>query len=157
MGQYYKVCNKTKKEYLNPHTFGNGLKLMEFTSDGSGVLQGLSLLLANGNGRGGGDFRHEDEDNLIGSWSGDSITIEGDYADNTLWDVMSPTRYGENGDEPNPDYVEGWTDISEKVFLLLMKDEYVRQREEENIKEWGMPTYSETRMKVLTKVFGDGK
>ena len=69
---------------------------------------------------------------------------------------MSPTRHGENGDEPNPNYVEGWTDISEKVFLLLMKDEYVRQREEENIKEWGMPTYSETRMKVLTKVFGNG-
>ena len=130
---------------------------MEFTSDGSGVLQGLSLLLANGNGRGGGDFRHEDENNLIGSWSGDSITIEGDYADDSLWDVMNPTRHGDDGEEPNPNYVEGWIDISEKVFLLLMKDEYVRQREEDVIKEWGMPTYSDTRMKVLTKVFGNGK
>ena len=28
MGQYYKVVNKTKKEFLDPHSFGHGAKLM---------------------------------------------------------------------------------------------------------------------------------
>jgi len=157
MGQYYKICNKTKKEYLNPHTFGNGLKLMEFTSDGSGVLQGLSLLLANGNGRGGGDFRHEDKNNLIGSWSGDSITIEGDYADDSLWDVMNPTRHGDDGEEPNPNYVEGWKDISKSVLSLLIQDEYIKDETKQWIDQWGLPTYNDDRMEVLTKVFGNGK
>lgn len=30
MGQYYMVMNLAKKEYLHPHHFGDGLKLMEF-------------------------------------------------------------------------------------------------------------------------------
>tara|TARA_Y100001938_G_scaffold149253_1_gene235440 strand:- start:496 stop:972 length:477 start_codon:yes stop_codon:yes gene_type:complete len=154
MGQYYKLCNIDKKEYLNPHTFGNGFKLMEFTSDGQGVLQGLSILLANGNGRGGGDFRHESH--LIGSWAGDRITIEGDYADDSLWEVMHPTRHGDDGEEPNPKYQAGWSDISEDVFELLMKDEYLKSKEKEILDKWGMPTYNESRTKLLTKIFGNG-
>lgn len=42
MGQYYYVINVTKKEYLHPHKFFDGLKLLEF---------GCSS-----NGRGGGDL-----------------------------------------------------------------------------------------------------
>ena len=30
MGQYFKVLNLDKKEYLHPHCCGDGLKLMEF-------------------------------------------------------------------------------------------------------------------------------
>ena len=48
MGQYFKVINKTKKEFINPHTFGNGLKLWEIVASGKGVMQGLGLLLAEG-------------------------------------------------------------------------------------------------------------
>jgi len=58
MGQYYYVINPQKKEYLHPHVFGNGLKLMEFGCSSCSTLTGLALLLAdkNTNGRGGGDF-----------------------------------------------------------------------------------------------------
>lgn len=79
MGQYYKIVNVKKKQYLDPHTFGDGSKLMEFSSNSIGVLAGLSILLADGNGRGGGDLISENE--IIGSWSGDNIVIAGDYAD----------------------------------------------------------------------------
>ena len=79
MGQYYKIVNVKKKQYLDPHTFGDGSKLMEFSSNSIGVLAGLSILLADGNGRGGGDLHSENE--IIGSWSGDNIVIAGDYAD----------------------------------------------------------------------------
>lgn len=58
MGQYYYVINPQKKEYLHPHVFGNGLKLMEFSCGSCSTLTGLALLLAdkNTNGRGLGDF-----------------------------------------------------------------------------------------------------
>jgi len=85
MGQYYKVCNITKKEFLSSHTFGDGLKLMEFTPSGSGMMTALGILLASGNNRGGGDLHMDPETlktpegKLVGSWAGDKIVIAGDY------------------------------------------------------------------------------
>ena len=79
MGQYYKIVNLDKKQFLHPHRFDDGLKLMEFGQSGSGTLLGLTILLADGNNRGGGDCRSDDP--LIGSWAGDRIVITGDYAD----------------------------------------------------------------------------
>ena len=78
MGQYFKVVNKTKKEYLSPYTFGNGAKMWEIVASGKGVLQGLGLLLAEGHYIDGDETpTHK---SLIGRWVGDSITMVGDYA-----------------------------------------------------------------------------
>jgi hypothetical protein len=79
MGQYYHVVNLDKREYLHPHRMGDGLKLLEFGSSGDGTMLGLAVLLADGNGRGGGDLHSEHP--IIGSWAGDRIVIAGDYAD----------------------------------------------------------------------------
>jgi len=79
MGQYYYVVNLDKKQYLHPHRMGDGLKLMEFGSSADGTMMGLAVLLADGNGRGGGDLRSDHP--IIGSWAGDRIVIAGDYAD----------------------------------------------------------------------------
>ena len=65
MGQYFKVVNKSKRQVMCPHKFGSGAKLMEFTSDGMSVMQGLGILLADGNNRGGGDLRSDNP--IIGS------------------------------------------------------------------------------------------
>ena len=83
MGQYYLTVNKTKKQYLNPHKFGSGLKLMEFSGDQESIMQGLAILLASGNGRGGGDLRSNDP--IVGSWAGDEIVVAGDYGDDGLF------------------------------------------------------------------------
>jgi hypothetical protein len=83
MGQYYITVNVDKKQYLHPHKFGNGLKLMEFSSDGEGIAQALMLLLAHSNNRGGGDLHTENK--LIGSWAGDRIVVAGDYDDDWLF------------------------------------------------------------------------
>ena len=91
MGQYYKAVNKTKQQYLSPWTFGNGAKLMEFVSDGKGMLQGLGILLAEGNGRGGGDLHSDNY--LIGSWAGDEVYISGDYADSELYHEAERSPY----------------------------------------------------------------
>jgi len=115
MGQYYKIVNVKKKQYITPYKFGDGSKLMEFSMSANGVLAGLAILLADGNGRGGGDLHSEND--IIGSWAGDNIVVAGDYADagkfvkepeQTLYEVCQ---------------AEG-EDISIKVLDALCDDRY---------------------------------
>ena len=84
MGQYYKIANIDKKQFINPHTFGDGVKLMELACSGNGTLTALAVLLASSNGKGGGDL-HMDERSpwfgVPGSWAGDRIVVAGDYDD----------------------------------------------------------------------------
>ena len=54
MGQYYIIINRDKKQFVHPHRFGDGLKLLEFGCSATGTLTALAVLLASGNGRGGG-------------------------------------------------------------------------------------------------------
>lgn len=56
MGQYYYAINIDKKQYLHPHKCGDGLKLLEFGLSSCGTMACLAILLADGNGRGGGDL-----------------------------------------------------------------------------------------------------
>jgi len=79
MSQYYAVVNLDKSEYFFPHDFGDGAKLMEFGDSRSGTMLALAILLADGNGRGGGDLCSQRS--IVGSWAGDRIVIAGDYAD----------------------------------------------------------------------------
>lgn len=89
MGQYYKIVNPAKRQYLNPHKFGCGLKLMEFSNSNHGPQSALMILLAHANGRGGGDLNTDnltdDEKALIGSWAGDPVIVAGDYDDAWLF------------------------------------------------------------------------
>lgn len=140
MGQYYKIVNKTKKEYLDPHTFGNGLKLMEFVSDGTGTLQGLAILLAEGNGRGGGDLHSDSK--LIGSWAGDSIYISGDYADSELYHKAEDT----------------YKNISVDVYAVLLEDSWIKsevqKRFTESIKS-GRYYFSDGEIELMKKALPD--
>jgi hypothetical protein len=77
MGQYHKLYNIDKQEYVHGHRIDNGLKLMEQCGWDKSTSTGLWLLLANSNGRGGGDaLKHP----LVGAWAGDRILVQGDYA-----------------------------------------------------------------------------
>ena len=70
MGQYYIVINADKKQYLEPHDYGNGMKLLEWSYIGNYVTNALMNLLA-------------------GEWKGDHVYVVGDYADlsneNEVW------------------------------------------------------------------------
>ena len=77
MGQYHKVYNIDKKQFIHPHKIGHGLKLLEQVGFDKSASSALFLLLANSNGRGGGDASHHP---LIGAWAGDRIVVQGDYA-----------------------------------------------------------------------------
>lgn len=111
MGQYYKIVNLDKRQYLHPHRFGDGLKLMEFAASGDGVMCGLAVLLADGNGRGGGDL--DSSDPLVGSWAGDRVVIAGDYGD--------PGRFLEEYPDRNIYDVasEEFEDISDRVIRIV--------------------------------------
>ncbi len=39
MGQYYKIVNIKKKQYISPYIFGDGSKLMEFSMSKNGVKE----------------------------------------------------------------------------------------------------------------------
>lgn len=78
MGQYHKVYNIDKKEMLHGHDLDNGLKLLEQIGWAGSTSTAVFLLLANSNGRGGGDAPYHP---LIGRWAGDRIVVQGDYAE----------------------------------------------------------------------------
>lgn len=163
MGQYFRLVNVAKRQYLRPHAAGDGAKLLEFGASGSGVMMCLAVLLADGNGRGGGDLRSDSP--LIGSWAGDPIVIAGDYADVGKFvpaeDVAAWQRLVAASPEhmsylrgrglriedwqPNLYTVAGdlYEDITDKVILALCDDPYERQalieRGAEAAKTWKPP------------------
>ena len=104
MGQYHKLYNLDKKEYVHAHRIGNGLKLMEQIGFDKSTSTALWLLVANSNGRGGGDARGHP---LIGRWAGDRIVVQGDYAT--------------EGDQAfiSDDEIATYTDISSQVVDML--------------------------------------
>ncbi len=115
MGQYYLIVNPIKRQFLNPHKFGCGLKLMEFSQSEYGPQQALTILLANGNGRGGGDLETrgmtDEEKAVIGSWAGDPVIVAGDYGD--PWAFVPEDLKGQEYDDE--EYVHGYNGPTRKV------------------------------------------
>lgn len=143
MGQYYKVVNITKKQTLCPYAFGNGAKLMEFTSDGNSIMQGVGILLADGNNRGGGDLRSENK--IIGSWAGDKIVIAGDYADQGKFtNDETKNLYHES---------EGFEDISYRVIEALCEDKWWKDEYYQRWKNRGFQDHNEERQAFKLDMF----
>ena len=88
MGQYHKLINIDKKEYVTGWDIGIFAKHLEQVGyDGSMSDVLYILMIAQGNERrGGGDIDGHD---IIGSWVGDRVAVVGDYfdeeKDNTLF------------------------------------------------------------------------
>ena len=123
MGQYHLIANLDKREYLYPHEFGDGFKLMEFGQSAGGPLTGLAVLLAATNGRGGGDFWDPGVDvydqawSPTGRWVGDRIAIIGDYFENgDVPDLTVLDMQDLWSDEP-----QTWTNISSLVAASLLE------------------------------------
>jgi hypothetical protein len=106
MGQYHKVYNLDKQERIHPHEINNGLKLWEQVGHIGSTSTALFALLANSNGRGGGDFPDHP---MVGRWAGDRILIQGDYAE--------PQDQGYT----KPVDLENFTNISADVADMLQK------------------------------------
>jgi len=142
MGQYYKIVNVKKREYINPHMFDEGLKLMEFGMSAGGSLTALAVLLSNGNGRGGGDLNSANP--IVGSWAGDPIVVAGDYGDEGKFlpeDKQDTTLYAVAQEEGK--------DISHLVLDALMEDRWFR---EDFIKNWGHANIHDNYYGEQTKI-----
>lgn len=104
MGQYHKLYNLDKKEYVHAHRIGNGLKLLEQCGHEKSTSTALWLLVANSNGRGSGDAGSHP---FIGRWAGDRVLVQGDYAEPTDKAFLPPEE------------AETFDDISEQVKEML--------------------------------------
>lgn len=82
MGQYWKLANLDKKEFVHPYGVGAGLKLWEQLAAHPGTGAALIVLCAAmPYPRGGGDLRAQTGEKVIGRWAGDRVALVGDYAE----------------------------------------------------------------------------
>ena len=102
MGQYHQVYNLDKKQTINARTLGQGPKLMEQCGEEKSTSTAVWLLLANSNGRDGGDAL---EHPLVGTWAGDRLVVQGDYANPNDQSYVADT--------------DAYTDISNAVKTML--------------------------------------
>lgn len=121
MGQYWLPVNLTKKEFIDPHKLGAGLKLWEQLAAHPGTGAALVILCAAMPApRGGGDLELDDSiaERTIGRWAGDNIAFVGDYAENT--DLPKKYKAGEIYGECR----EGgdYTDITNDVAHVIERE-----------------------------------
>jgi len=113
MGQYHKFVNFTKKEFVNPHVLGNGLKLLEQIGWDYAFSHSMHFLLAKCDGRGGGDYHNKSE--LVGSWGGDRVSLVGDYAEREDFPFLSDEEYNEMMNSVWKEGLSDYKDISNDV------------------------------------------
>lgn len=99
MGQYHTLYNVDKKQKVDGLS---GYKLLEQIGYPKSTATALLLLVANSNGRGGGDVKDHP---LVGSWAGDRIVVQGDYAEEVDQAFISDT--------------DTYKDITKQVWELL--------------------------------------
>lgn len=80
MGQYHIVVNLDKKEMLDPHILGLGLKQWEHIGE-AGMGDAMYVLLTASPARGGGDL--EEIKGITGRWVGDRVVVVGDYTEDS--------------------------------------------------------------------------
>jgi len=107
MGQYHHLVNIDKKEVVNPHGLGLGLKQYEHTAvnNGGSLADAMYILMMTSPARGGGDFPQTD---ISGRWAGDRVLVLGDYTEDS--DVPSIPNLGSLYRDS-----EGYTDITDMV------------------------------------------
>ena len=112
MGQYFKIVDLTKKEYIQPNLLGGGIKLGAL---GHG-LQGVALcrLLASPGSENPKAYGNTEKDSVyVGYWSGDKLVIPGDYDE---VDGSGYNLYHKVGIDPE------YKNITHHVLRWLVKD-----------------------------------
>lgn len=132
MGQYFITINKTKKEYIDTYTFGDGAKFLEFMSSDMGMKEATMMLLTNGGVK----------DNYLGHWSSDSIEVLGDYAEEgNLWDEIQDKK-------------TKWKNISIPVYKALFEhNAWFKEKMDKRLRKHPHTYLYTDQKKVLTEVF----
>lgn len=123
MGQYWKPVNLTKREFINPHKLGSGIKLLELSSS-SGLAAALTILLAvMPERRGGGDFQNNP---FVGRWAGDKVVFVGDYSIDADM-PNSPIPLGQvyqltYGNDSEDGSEKAFTDVTDDVLEIMQSE-----------------------------------
>lgn len=106
MGQYHHLVNIDKKEVVNPHGLGLGLKQWEHNGEFNGTIaDAMYILMMTSPARGGGDYPATD---ISSRWAGDRVVVLGDYTEDS--DLPSIPNAGSLYRES-----ESYTDITDMV------------------------------------------
>ena len=132
MGQYFITINKTKKEYIDTYTFGDGAKFLEFMSSDMGMKEATMMLLTNGGVK----------DNYLGHWASDSIEVLGDYAEEgNLWDEIQDEK-------------TKWKNISAPVYKALFEhNAWFKEKMDERLRNHPQSYLYSDQKKVLAEIF----
>ena len=115
MGQYFIAVNRTKRQWLHPHRFGDGMKLKELMGSADGLLAGLGLLLTPEAGW---------NDEIVGSWAGDDVSIVGDYGSSGLY----------------AEAMDSHKDVSFGIMRAMARDAWIRaSMMEKTAWRWRLP------------------
>lgn len=76
MGQYHRLVNIDKQEWVDPHGLGLGSKQYEHTGCDASLADAMYVLTMTSPAEGGGDFPFTQ---ISGTWAGDRVLIVGDY------------------------------------------------------------------------------
>lgn len=155
MGQYHKVANLDKQQYLNPHQFGDGLKLMEFGCSSQGTLSALASMLIV-------------DRQQVSPWAGDRLTITGDYGDEgrfvpkefedvNLYVLLNYEEYTEEEEGDTPALTDGTSEAADKPAKRVAPVWTALKTEcEEQLKGLGFPmTFGRFGTSGLSIVEGD--
>lgn len=120
MGQYHRLVNLDKQEWVDPHGLGLGSKQYEHTGafDGS-LADAIYLLVMSSPARGGGDWPETD---ASGRWAGDRVVVLGDYTqDNEVKGIENVREFYKKMDSDFIDITNEVRNGFKKVFNLQYK------------------------------------
>lgn len=83
MGQYFKIVNLDKKEFIHPHSINAGAKFWEICANNIARL--LPYLLRKSSQTGGGDVDNQSVLRYCGRWACNRIVLIGDYDESGLY------------------------------------------------------------------------
>ena len=122
MGEYFRIVNLDKKEYIDPHECEGGVKFWEVVVN-QRMPQFLAYIL----------------NNYDGIWAGDRITIIGDY-DQGFSGVDNATIYNLCINQNSPDFQEGFDSINkwrkENGYKPVNKSDLFKEVSRDIIKEF---------------------
>jgi hypothetical protein len=152
MGQYWYPVNLDKKEFIDPHKLGAGLKLWEQLANHPGTAAALIVLCAAmPRPRGGGDLDMDENwhgpertdytgvgpmpdtypevaKRTIGRWAGDRVALVGDYAkdDDLPLEFEASQIYTRCNNAKYDSEPSEWVDVTNDVCAVLEHELHVR-------------------------------
>jgi len=112
----YIAANFDKWEYIRAEAFGEDPTPEGFEQSYQGVMMALVVLLADGNGRGGGDLNSEHP--IIGSWAGNRVAIIDDEVKDSKLSLAGQSR------KPlQKQMLTHGKDVSQQVFEAIREGE----------------------------------